>query len=106
MKLTEQIREMEGELRDLRDRINSDEIIDEPVISSYLLRLNQHYLQEDRSQGKRFTRVEMARMVMEKNQYKEKFLELQETVKFTELKRVKKQEEETAQRRNRSIWGL
>uniref|UniRef100_A0A914HCM0 Uncharacterized protein n=1 Tax=Globodera rostochiensis TaxID=31243 RepID=A0A914HCM0_GLORO len=92
LKMSERIREFESELKELREKMNNS---DAPVEET-----------EDRSQGKRFTRVEMARMVMEKNQYKEKFLELQETVKFTELKRAKKHEEELAQRRSKSIWSF
>jgi len=34
------------------------------------------------AQRKRFTRVEMARVLMERNQYKEKFMELQEAVRY------------------------
>ena len=37
------------------------------------------------AQRKRFTRVEMARVLMERNQYKEKFMELQEAVRWTEM---------------------
>ena len=33
------------------------------------------------AQRKRFTRVEMARVLMERNQYKERFMELQEAVR-------------------------
>jgi chromosome segregation ATPase len=49
--------------------------------------------QEDESdvpmaQRKRFTRVEMARVLMERNQYKEKFMELQEAVRWTEMIRA------------------
>ena len=34
---------------------------------------------------KRFTRVEMARVLMERNQYKERLMELQEAVRWTEM---------------------
>ena len=40
------------------------------------------------AQRKRFTRVEMARVLMERNQYKEKFMELQEAVRWTEMIRA------------------
>ena len=41
------------------------------------------------AQRKRFTRVEMARVLMERNQYKERLMELQEAVRWTgELKEV------------------
>ena len=33
------------------------------------------------AQRKRFTRVEMARVLMERNQYKERFMELQEALR-------------------------
>lgn len=39
------------------------------------------------AQRKRFTRLEMARVLMERNQYKEKLIELQEAVRWTELVR-------------------
>ena len=40
------------------------------------------------AQRKRFTRVEMARVLMERNQYKEKFMELQEAIRWTEMLRA------------------
>jgi hypothetical protein len=56
------------------------------------------------AQRKRFTRVEMARVLMERNQYKEKLFELQEAVKLTELHRAKKS---TMLNQNKSIiWSL
>ena len=39
---------------------------------------------------KRFTRVEMARVLMERNQYKERLMELQEAVRWTEMLRASK----------------
>ncbi|KAI1291939.1 JNK-interacting protein 3 [Halotydeus destructor] len=56
-------------------------------------------LKEDDEEGvpmvqrKRFTRLEMARVLMERNQYKEKLIELQEAVRWTELIRASKQTE-------------
>ncbi|XP_065348363.1 JNK-interacting protein 3 isoform X5 [Cloeon dipterum] len=40
------------------------------------------------AQRKRFTRVEMARAIMERNQYKERFVELQEAVRWSEMIRA------------------
>ena len=61
-------------------------------------------IKEDRAQGRRFTRLEMARVLMERNQYKENFFELQEAVKFTELQRARKT---TSNNQNKSIiWSL
>jgi hypothetical protein len=42
------------------------------------------------SQRKRFTRAEMARVLMERNQYKEKLMDLQEAVRWTEMIRASK----------------
>uniref|UniRef100_A0AAR2JBA6 C-Jun-amino-terminal kinase-interacting protein 3 n=1 Tax=Pygocentrus nattereri TaxID=42514 RepID=A0AAR2JBA6_PYGNA len=40
------------------------------------------------AQRRRFTRVEMARVLMERNQYKERLMELQEAVRWTEMIRL------------------
>jgi hypothetical protein len=40
------------------------------------------------AQRKRFTRVEMARVLRERNQYKERFMELQEAVRCREMIRA------------------
>ena len=58
------------------------------IISTSIIRwwvLNVYgffFIKEDvpLSQRKRFTRVEMARVLMERNQYKERWMELQEAV--------------------------
>ena len=42
------------------------------------------------SQRKRFTRAEMARVLMERSQYKEKLMDLQEAVRWTEMMRASK----------------
>lgn len=49
--------------------------------SNYLLRQSD----VPTAQRKRFTRVEMARVLMERNQYKERLMELQEAVRWTEM---------------------
>merc|ERR1719150_978744 len=58
------------------------------------------------AQRKRFTRVEMARVLMERNQYKERFMELQEAVRWTEMIRASKTTETTAINKNnkQGIW--
>lgn len=65
-------------------------------------------LQDDvpMAQRKRFTRVEMARVLMERNQYKEKLMELQEAVKWTELQRAKRMNAMQANKKSGSIWDL
>ncbi|KAG5900685.1 hypothetical protein JTB14_005949 [Gonioctena quinquepunctata] len=56
------------------------------------------------AQRKRFTRVEMARVLMERNQYKERFMELQEAVRWTEMLRASKTDTPFEKHSNKSIW--
>jgi hypothetical protein len=91
VKQAEKIRELELELKTLREKIAADEQEDQDI---------------PMAQRKRFTRVEMARVLMERNQFKEKLMELQETMKYTEMQRAKKMQH-TSQAQNRSrIWDL
>ena len=60
------------------------------------------------AQRKRFTRVEMARVLMERNQYKERLMELQEAVRWTEMIRASREHPELAPsaKKKGSIWNL
>lgn len=58
------------------------------------------------AQRMRFTRVEMARVLMERNQYKERFMELQEAVRWTELIRAYKTDPTSISRGKGSVWKL
>lgn len=59
------------------------------------------------AQRKRFTRVEMARVLMERNQYKERFMELQEAVRWTEMIRASRSDPGLESKKSRStIWKL
>lgn len=62
-----------------------------PVLSSIPATFVSLCAQSDvpTAQRKRFTRVEMARVLMERNQYKERLMELQEAVRWTEMIRWK-----------------
>ncbi|KAL4002206.1 JNK_SAPK-associated protein-1 family protein [Acanthocheilonema viteae] len=75
-KMNERIKELESEVRDLKDKLevrSEDDQEDLPM-----------------AQRKRFTRLEMARVLLERNQYKEKLMELQEAMKWTEMQRAKR----------------
>uniref|UniRef100_A0A0R3RY55 JNK-interacting protein 3 n=1 Tax=Elaeophora elaphi TaxID=1147741 RepID=A0A0R3RY55_9BILA len=75
-KMSERIKELESEVRDLKDKLevkSEDDQDDLPM-----------------AQRKRFTRLEMARVLLERNQYKEKLMELQEAMKWTEMQRAKR----------------
>ncbi|XP_044016784.1 JNK-interacting protein 3 isoform X3 [Aphidius gifuensis] len=56
------------------------------------------------AQRKRFTRVEMARVLMERNQYKERFMELQEAVRWTEMIRASKTDPASLSGGKQSVW--
>ncbi|KFD53558.1 hypothetical protein M513_05474, partial [Trichuris suis] len=89
-KLTERIRELETELKDAKLSLeqNKDEGADVPM-----------------AHRKRFTRIEMARVLMERNQYKEKLMELQEAVKWTEMIRASRTDPSLKRKRG-SIWDF
>lgn len=90
IKQAEKIRELELELKTIKEKIAADEQEDSEI---------------PMAQRKRFTRVEMARVLMERNQFKEKLMELQETMKYTEMQRAKKIHSAQTQNRSR-IWDL
>lgn len=56
------------------------------------------------AQRKRFTRVEMARVLMERNQYKERFMELQEAVRWTEMIRATRNDPNVDKKSKQTIW--
>ncbi|KAK9397526.1 C-Jun-amino-terminal kinase-interacting protein 3-like [Crotalus adamanteus] len=81
-----------------------------------LLRIRQEFKESRRSseegeaegalsQTQRFTRAEMARVVMERNLYKERLMELQEAVRRAELLRASR-EEQAIQMKKSSFWKI
>lgn len=54
------------------------------------------------SERKRFGRADMAKVLMERNNYKERFMELQDAVRYTELVRANRMEKETRS----GLWKL
>uniref|UniRef100_A0A8C4PXR5 Sperm associated antigen 9a n=1 Tax=Eptatretus burgeri TaxID=7764 RepID=A0A8C4PXR5_EPTBU len=56
------------------------------------------------AQRKRFTRVEMARVLMERNQYKERLMELQEAVRWTEMIRASREYISSQEKKRSSFW--
>ncbi|XP_053307482.1 C-Jun-amino-terminal kinase-interacting protein 4-like [Spea bombifrons] len=57
------------------------------------------------AQRKRFTRAEMARVLMERNQYKERLMELQDAVRRSEMLRASK-DIQTVQMKKSSFWKV
>ncbi|XP_065415838.1 C-Jun-amino-terminal kinase-interacting protein 3 isoform X32 [Chrysemys picta bellii] len=56
------------------------------------------------AQRRRFTRVEMARVLMERNQYKERLMELQEAVRWTEMIRASREHPSVQEKKKSTIW--
>ncbi|XP_060748549.1 C-Jun-amino-terminal kinase-interacting protein 3 isoform X4 [Tachysurus vachellii] len=56
------------------------------------------------AQRRRFTRVEMARVLMERNQYKERLMELQEAVRWTEMIRASREGPQITEKKKSTIW--
>ncbi|XP_044270780.1 JNK-interacting protein 3 isoform X2 [Tribolium madens] len=91
-KLRERISDLEEELRKVKEaneakQEGADDESDVPM-----------------AQRKRFTRVEMARVLMERNQYKERFMELQEAVRWTEMIRASRNDTAFDKKSKQSIW--
>ena len=93
----QRIQELEEELKRVKeeaeDRIakQSQQLANDSQEGGKLANENPEGEDVPMAQRKRFTRVEMARVLMERNQYKEKFMELQEAVRWTEMLRQKSQ---------------
>ncbi|GAB0096283.1 JNK-interacting protein 3 [Sergentomyia squamirostris] len=94
-KLSQRMAELEEELKKTKEQLkqqSSSEQEDEGEISM--------------AQRKRFTRVEMARVLMERNQYKERFMELQEAVRWSEMLRASRAVESLDKKSKRKFWNF
>ncbi|XP_033157522.1 JNK-interacting protein 3 isoform X7 [Drosophila mauritiana] len=90
-KLRQRISELEDELKKAKEQVKQ-----------------QNTEQEENdvplAQRKRFTRVEMAMVLMERNQYKERLMELQEAVRLTEILRASRTVDSLDRKSKQSIW--
>ncbi|XP_053413809.1 C-Jun-amino-terminal kinase-interacting protein 3 isoform X4 [Nycticebus coucang] len=95
VKLENRIKELEEELK----RVKSEAII--------ARREPKEEVEDDKipmAQRRRFTRVEMARVLMERNQYKERLMELQEAVRWTEMIRASREHPSVQEKKKSTIW--
>lgn len=77
------------------------------VLSCYEECCHIHQDNVPSGERKRFTRVEMARVLLERNQYKERLMELQEAVRWTEMVRASHELSELKEASKKSsIWTL
>ncbi|XP_041964032.1 C-Jun-amino-terminal kinase-interacting protein 4 [Alosa sapidissima] len=88
-RLEGRMREMEEETKRLRNELEAIQSDDPDAVPMSL---------------RRFSRSEMARVVMEKNQYKERLFELQEAVRRAQTLRVTKDERPPVEDRKSSVW--
>ncbi|XP_057606798.1 C-Jun-amino-terminal kinase-interacting protein 3 isoform X7 [Hippopotamus amphibius kiboko] len=104
LRLENRIKDLEEELR----RVKSEAIIAhhepkeevEDVSSCLCTELDKIPM----AQRRRFTRVEMARVLMERNQYKERLMELQEAVRWTEMIRASREHPSVQEKKKSTIW--
>ncbi|KAI2658828.1 C-Jun-amino-terminal kinase-interacting protein 4 [Labeo rohita] len=85
--LEEELKKARAELEEAKVKTKEDDDSDVPT-----------------AQRKRFTRVEMARVLMERNQYKERLMELQEAVRWTEMIRASRENPALTEKKKSSIW--
>ncbi|KAM9305834.1 C-Jun-amino-terminal kinase-interacting protein 3 [Gastrophryne carolinensis] len=101
VKMETRIKELEEDLK----RVRSEAIV--------AMQENKEEVEESSSplqdnipiaQRRRFTRVEMARVLMERNQYKERLMELQEAVRWTEMIRASREHPSVQEKKKSTIW--
>uniref|UniRef100_A0A665UGS0 C-Jun-amino-terminal kinase-interacting protein 4 n=1 Tax=Echeneis naucrates TaxID=173247 RepID=A0A665UGS0_ECHNA len=85
--LEEDLKKVRVEMEEVKQKTKDEEDSDVPT-----------------AQRKRFTRVEMARVLMERNQYKERLMELQEAVRWTEMIRASRETPALTEKKKSSIW--
>ncbi|XP_067646412.1 JNK-interacting protein 3 isoform X9 [Eurosta solidaginis] len=91
-KLRQKVSELEDELKKTKEQVKQQNDGDQDENDVPL------------AQRKRFTRVEMAMVLMERNQYKERLMELQEAVRLTEILRASRNVDNLDKKSKQSIW--
>ncbi|XP_034717207.1 C-Jun-amino-terminal kinase-interacting protein 4 isoform X4 [Etheostoma cragini] len=97
-KLEDKNKELEDELKKIRAELEASK--------NKVKNDNENDSDVPTAQRKRFTRVEMARVLMERNQYKERLMELQEAVRWTEMIRASKENPALPEKKKSSLWQL
>ncbi|XP_032359181.1 C-Jun-amino-terminal kinase-interacting protein 4 isoform X1 [Etheostoma spectabile] len=90
--LEDELKKIRAELEASKNKVKNDNNEDDSDVPT--------------AQRKRFTRVEMARVLMERNQYKERLMELQEAVRWTEMIRASKENPALPEKKKSSLWQL
>lgn len=109
-KLRQRISELEDELKKAKEQVKQHSMFYQMwgmfLCINYVLILDTEQEENDvpLAQRKRFTRVEMAMVLMERNQYKERLMELQEAVRLTEILRASRTVDNLDRKSKQSIW--
>ncbi|XP_016426289.1 C-Jun-amino-terminal kinase-interacting protein 3 isoform X8 [Sinocyclocheilus rhinocerous] len=101
-KVDQRVKELEEDLKRLRaEALGASQDSKDEGVEDY-----SSPLQDDvaMTQRRRFTRVEMARVLMERNQYKERLMELQEAVRWTEMIRASRESPPLPEKKKSIIW--
>lgn len=93
-KLIQKVTQLEEEIRRLKETMSNNAGGGE----------NEDEADVPMAQRRRFTRVEMARVLMERNQYKERLMELQDAVRWTEMMRASRVDSTMDKKNKQSIW--
>ncbi|XP_049614099.1 C-Jun-amino-terminal kinase-interacting protein 4 isoform X2 [Syngnathus scovelli] len=96
IRLEEKNKDLEDQLKKVRAELDNSKNISKTE--------NEDDSDVPTAQRKRFTRVEMARVLMERNQYKERLMELQEAVRWTEMIRASKENPVLPEKKKSSLW--
>ncbi|XP_071976384.1 C-Jun-amino-terminal kinase-interacting protein 3 isoform X16 [Engystomops pustulosus] len=101
-KMETRVKELEEELK----RVRSEAIVAMQEPKEEVDEQSSSPLQDNIpiAQRRRFTRVEMARVLMERNQYKERLMELQEAVRWTEMIRASREHPSVQEKKKSTIW--
>uniref|UniRef100_A0A671VRM1 C-Jun-amino-terminal kinase-interacting protein 3 n=1 Tax=Sparus aurata TaxID=8175 RepID=A0A671VRM1_SPAAU len=110
--LIAKVDELSGEQEVLREELEAvrqskNKVDNETILCLYALSQFSSPMQDGdmtMTQRRRFTRVEMARVLMERNQYKERLMELQEAVRWTEMIRASRESPPIQEKKKSTIW--
>ncbi|KAK6025575.1 hypothetical protein OSTOST_08521 [Ostertagia ostertagi] len=92
VKMSENIAKLEEELKSVKQKLAEKEAEEEEEVPL--------------AQRKRFTRMEMQRVLIDRNMYKEKLMELEESLKWTEMQRARKLQAQAPPPKKGGIWDF
>ncbi|VDP06253.1 unnamed protein product [Heligmosomoides polygyrus] len=92
VKMSDNISKLEEELKSVKQKLAEKEAEEEEEVPL--------------AQRKRFTRMEMQRVLIDRNMYKEKLMELEESLKWTEMQRARKLQAQAPPPKKGGIWDF